>query len=144
MQNILCLYRKGDFLAKTDPPPLSEQKKGRILVIDDDKAVLTSMVKILEKNGFYVDTAETGKEAIEKANQQRYDLALVDLKLPDMDGIEVLSKANLSDSVKIMLTGYPSLVTGIQAMDKGVDAYLHKPVRPEELILLVKAKLAKR
>lgn len=119
--------------------PLSNQKS--VLVIDDDKAVLTSLVRVLERNGFHADTAETGREAIEKANGQHYDVVLVDLRLPDMDGIEVLSKANLPGAVKIMLTGYPSLVSGVQAMDKGVDAYLRKPVRPEELIGLVKAKL---
>ena len=69
---------------------------------------------------------------------------LIDLKLPDMDGIEVLSKANFQNTVKIMLTGYPSLISGIQAMDKDVDTYLRKPVSPEELILLIKSKLAKR
>ncbi len=58
-----------------------------------------------------------------------------------MDGLEILSRANLSNAVKIILTGYPSVVTGIKAMDKGVDAYLRKPVRPEELILLIKSKL---
>jgi two-component system response regulator MtrA len=114
-----------------------------VLIIDDDKAVLSVMVKVLEKNGFEADIAETGKEAIEKSRIRHYDVTLVDLRLPDMDGIEVLSKANFAGTVKIMLTGYPSLVTGIQAMDKGVDAYLHKPVRPEELIGLMKAKLGK-
>jgi len=122
----------------------SENQGKRVLVIDDDKSVLNSSVRVLEKNGFNADTAETGKEAIEKSKTQQYDVVLVDLKLPDMDGIEVLSKANFQSTVKIMLTGYPSLVTGMQAMDKGVDAYLHKPVRPEELILLVKSKLASR
>jgi DNA-binding response OmpR family regulator len=129
-------------LAKKESLTQANQK--RILVIDDDKAVLSSMVRILEKNGFYADIAETGKEAIEKSKAQRFDVVLVDLRLPDMDGIQVLSKANFAGAVKIMLTGYPSLVTGIQAMDKGVDAYLHKPVRPEELIGLVKAKLTQR
>jgi DNA-binding response OmpR family regulator len=123
--------------------PMENQRK-RVLVIDDDKSVLNSMVRVLERNGFDADTAETGKEAIEKSKTQHYEVALVDLKLPDMDGITVLSKANFQNTVKIMHTGYPSLVTGMQAMDQGVDAYLHKPVRPEELILLVKSKLASR
>jgi len=116
----------------------------RVLVIDDDKSILSSTSKVLEKNGFYVDTAETGREAIEKSKVQHYDVALIDLKLPDIDGIEVLSKANFQNTVKIMLTGYHSLVSGIQAMDQDVDAYLRKPVRPEELVLLIKSKLAKR
>jgi DNA-binding response OmpR family regulator len=129
-------------LVPKDEPITSENQRKRVLVIDDDKSVLNSSIRVLERNGFDVDTAETGKEAIEKSKTQHYDVALVDLKLPDMDGIEILSKAHFQNTVKIMLTGYPSLVTGMQAMDKGVDAYLHKPVRPEELILLVKSKLA--
>ena len=116
----------------------------RVLVIDDDKSILSSTAKVLEKNGFSADTAETGREGIEKSKARHYDVILIDLKLPDMDGIEVLSKANFKNTVKIMITGYPSLVTGIQAMDQEVDAYLRKPVRPEELVLLIKAKLAKR
>ncbi len=130
-------------MAQNGTSPLENQRK-HVLVIDDDKSVVNSMVRVLEKNGFVADMAETGKEAIEKTKTQHYDVALIDLKLPDMDGIEVLSKANFQNTVRIMLTGYPSLVTGMQAMDQGVDAYLHKPVRPEELILLVKSKLAHR
>lgn len=130
-------------MAQNGTSPLENQRK-HVLVIDDDKSVVNSMVRVLEKNGFVADMAETGKEAIEKTKTQHYDVALIDLKLPDMDGIEVLSKANFQNTVRIMLTGYPSLVTGVQAMDQGVDAYLHKPVRPEELILLVKSKLAHR
>jgi DNA-binding response OmpR family regulator len=115
-----------------------------VLVIDDDKSILTSTTKVLERNGFSTDIAETGKEAIEKSKARHYDVALVDLKLPDMEGVAVLSKANFQNTVKIMLTGYPSLVSGMQAMDSGVDAYLRKPVRPEELVMLIKAKLSKQ
>ncbi len=102
------------------------------------------MVRALEENGYEVDSAKTGEEAIAKSKEHTYDVAVIDLKLPDMDGLEVLSKANLSNAIKIMLTGYPSLVSGIEAMDKGVDAYLHKPVSPEELILLIRSKLKTR
>jgi DNA-binding response OmpR family regulator len=123
-------------------PTQSDRKL--VLVIDDDKSILNSMTKVLERNGFRADIAETGKEAIEKSKGRHYDVALVDLKLPDMEGVEVLSKANFQNTVKIMLTGYPSLVSGMQAMDSGVDAYLPKPVRPEELVMLIKAKLSKQ
>jgi len=119
----------------------SASKKRRILVIDDDKSLLESLSRVIEKNGYEADTAQTGKEAIGKSKEHTYDAVLIDLKLPDMDGIEILSKANLPNAVKIMLTGYPSLVSGIRAEDEGVDAYLAKPVRPEELLLLIKSKL---
>ncbi|HSV50152.1 MAG TPA: response regulator, partial [Candidatus Acidoferrales bacterium] len=108
------------------------------------QAILISTGKVLERNGFIVETAQTGQEAIEKSKTQHFDAALIDLRLPDMDGIEILSKADFGNTVKIMLTGFPSLVTGLAAMDRGVDAYLHKPVRPEELLLLVKSKLSER
>jgi DNA-binding response OmpR family regulator len=120
-------------MVKKETVPIDSQKK-RVLVVDDDKSVLRSTALILEKNGFKVDTAETGKEALEKFSAHCYDVILMDLKLPDMDGIEVLSKANSPDSVKIMLTGYHSIVSAIEATEQGVDAYLRKPVRPEELI----------
>ena len=130
-------------MPENETAPLVAEGKS-VLVIDDDKSILRSLVKVLEKNGFFADTAETGGEAIEKSRAFRYDAALVDLRLPDMDGIEVLSKGDFEGVVKIVLTGYPSLVTGIQAMDKDADAYLRKPVRAEELIRLVKAKLTQR
>lgn len=117
------------------------KERKRVLVVDDDKSVLRSTVLVLQKNGFEADTAESGQEAIDAAGLERYDAVLIDLKLPDMEGIEVLKKADFGDAVKIMLTGYPSLVSGIQAQDQGVDAYLQKPVRPEELVGLVKSKL---
>ncbi len=118
-----------------------QNRKKRVLVIDDDLSVLGSTIRALEDNGYEADSARTGEEAIAKSKKNAYDVALVDLKLPDMDGLEILSRANLSNAVKIMLTGYPSLVTGIEAMDRGVDAYLRKPVHPEELVLLIKSKL---
>lgn len=127
--------------SETNPLPSDRQ---HVLVIDDDKSILLSTTKVFEKNGFAVDTAETGGEAIEKSRARHYDVALIDLKLPDMEGVEVLSKANFKNTVKIMVTGYHSLVSGIQAMDQDVDVYLRKPVRPEELLMLVKSKLAKR
>jgi two-component system, NtrC family, response regulator HydG len=125
-----------------DTTPLTN--KNRILLIDDDKAILRSIGLVLEKNGFSVDKVETGKEAIEKLKAQTYDVLLVDLKLPDMEGTDLLSKINLPNAVKIMFTGFPSLVSGMQAMDRGVDAYLHKPVKPEELVMVIKSKLAQR
>lgn len=142
-QNYRLFLESKVFLSIDESTLLASEKK-RVLVVDDEESVLRPVVIALETNGFEVDTAKTGKEAIEKSKLQRYDAAVIDLRLPDMDGIEILSKANLSNAVKIMFTGYPSLVSGVRAMDKGVDAYLPKPVKPEELVLLVKGKLAER
>jgi DNA-binding response OmpR family regulator len=120
-----------------------EDNKKRILVVDDDKSILRAFTRILQKNGYEVDAAETGKEAIEKAETGRYDLTLVDVRLPDMDGTDLLPKMQktMHEAVKIMITGFPSLENGVKALDEGADAYLVKPVKPEELLALIKEKL---
>jgi DNA-binding response OmpR family regulator len=104
-----------------------------ILVVDDDKSILRTFTRILQKNGYKIDPAETGKEAIEKACNKHYDLALVDL-LAKM-------KKPLQNTIKIMITGFPSLESGAKALDEGADAYLVKPVKPEELLVLIEEKL---
>jgi len=114
-----------------------------ILVVDDDKSILRTFTRILQKNGYEIDIAETGKEAIEKADKKCYDLALVDIRLPDMDGTDLLAKIKkqLQNTIKIMITGFPSIESGVKALDGGADAYLVKPVKPEELLMLIEEKL---
>ncbi len=114
-----------------------------ILVVDDDKSILRTFTRILQKQDYKVDTAETGKEAIEKADNKHYDLALVDIRLPDTDGTELLArlKRQLQNTIKIMITGFPSIESGVKALDEGADAYLVKPVKPEDLLMLIKEKL---
>jgi two-component system response regulator HydG len=114
-----------------------------ILVVDDDKSILRTFTCILQKHYYKVDTAETGKEAIEKTENKHYDLALVDIRLPDTDGTELLArlKRQLQNTIKIIITGFPSIESGIKALDEGADAYLVKPVKPEDLLMLIKEKL---
>jgi len=115
----------------------------KILVIDDDKSVLRTFTLILKKDDYDVDIAETGKEALEKAGAGGYDAALIDVRLPDMDGTDLLPRLQkiLPEAVKIIITGFPSLETGIKSLDVGADAYLVKPVRPEDLLVLIKEKI---
>jgi len=117
--------------------------KKTILVVDDDRSILRTFTRILQKSGYEIETAETGKEAIEKADNRHYDLALVDIRLPDMDGTDLLAKLKkqLQSTVKIMITGFPSLETGVKALDEGADAYLVKPVKPQDLLVLLEEKL---
>jgi len=114
-----------------------------ILIVDDDKSILRTFARILQKNGYEIDVVETGKEALEKADAKKYDLALLDIRLPDMDGTELLAKMKkqLQTTIKIMITGFPSLETGVKALDEGADAYLVKPVKPEELLMLIEEKM---
>ncbi len=117
--------------------------KKSILVVDDDKSILRTFSRILRKCGYEIETAETGKEAIVKASSRHFDLLLLDLRLPDMNGTDLLVKARgqLAHTTKIMITGFPSLESGILAFDEGADAYLTKPVQPRELLTIVEDKL---
>ena len=117
-----------------------------ILIVDDDKSILRTFTRILQKNGYEIDSAETGKEAIEKADSRHYDLALMDIRLPDIDGTDLLAKIKeqLRNTIKIMITGFPSLESGVKALDEGADAYLVKPVKPEELLMLIQEKLKEK
>jgi DNA-binding NtrC family response regulator len=118
-------------------------KKKSILIVDDDIAILKYATHILQLEGYDVDAAETGFEAIEKSNARFYNLALLDIKLPDMEGTELLTKMHRTtpSMMKIMVTGFPSLNNAVEALNLGADAYLLKPVELEELLKVVKEKL---
>ena len=118
----------------------------RILVIDDEESIRKTISMTLQHAGYVVDTAENGKEAIEKSEVNFYNLALIDIRLPDMEGTELLSalKDTTPRMVKIILTGFPGLQNAVTAINKGVDAYLIKPVNPNELLKVVKENLDKQ
>ncbi len=115
----------------------------RILVVDDDDTIRTTMKAILQDEGYTVDLASTGKEAIQKSQQNNYNVALLDIRLPDMEGVELLKllKDGVPRTRKIMVTGYPSLQNAISALNKNADAYLLKPVDVEKLLNTVKQQL---
>src|ERR1035437_6280934 len=118
-------------------------KNTRILVVDDDETIRTTMKAILEDEGYIVDLAGTGKEAVQKTRERSYNVALLDIRLPDMEGIELLKL--MHDSVprtrKIIVIGYPSMQNAISALNKNADAYLLKPVDVEKLLNTVKEQL---
>jgi len=125
---------------------MKELEQARILVIDDDVAVRESHEAMLKANGYEVDVAENGKEAIDKSNAKFYNLALVDLRLPDMDGIELLTaiRETVPKTVKIIITGYPSQENAIQAINRGADGYIVKPYTLEDLLRKIKEQLQKQ
>ena len=117
--------------------------KKRILVVDDDVDILRVFRKILEKEGFTVETAETGKDALKKIKKAKFNLCIVDVKLPDMDGTELLLKIpNDPKKIKIIVTGFFTNEIGKKAADYGADDFLVKPVKSEELIATVREKLS--
>ena len=121
-------------------------EKKSILVIDDDEVVLNSIAEALRLEGHKVDTAETGKEAIGKGNLRFYNLILIDIRLPDMEGTELLKamKETTPKMVKIIVTGYPSLQNATEALNKGADGYVIKPVDIPKLLTTVKEHLQKQ
>ncbi len=120
-----------------------EEKKKSILVVDDDKAILKYAKGILQLEGYDVDVAETGFDAMEKSSNRFYNLVLLDIMLPDIQGTELLTKMHRTTpkTMKIMITGFPSFDNAVEALNMGADAYLLKPVELEELLSVVKEKL---
>jgi DNA-binding NtrC family response regulator len=118
-------------------------KHARILVVDDDETIRKTMKAILEDEGYLVDLAGTGKEAIQKTHEKIYDIALLDIRLPDMEGVELLEKMkdNVPKTRKIMVTGYPSMQNAISSLNKQADAYLLKPVDVEKILQTIKEQL---
>ena len=118
-------------------------KRSRILIVDDDESIRNTVKIILEDEGYSVDLASTGNEAIKMTEKTAYNVALLDIRLPDMEGVELLKliKDNVPRTRKIMVTGYPSMQNAITALNKNADAYLVKPVDVEKLLNTVKDQL---
>ncbi len=117
----------------------------RILVVDDDDSIRTVLKAILEDEGYIIDLAKNGKEAIEKSNIIFYNMALIDFKLPDMDGTELLGamKETTPKMIKIIITGYPTLQNAVNAVNEHADGYIIKPLNMENLLKTIKKHLKK-
>jgi len=104
------------------------------------------LATILEEEGYAVDTAENGKGAIKKSKEKFYNLALIDIRLPDMEGTELLAKIKkaVPKMRKIIITGYPSLQNAIQALNKGADAYIVKPFDMDKVLETIKEQMKKQ
>lgn len=117
-------------------------KKERVLIVDDDVRLTKILNSILENEGYETDVAHTGTEAIKKSSLEIYDLAILDIKLPDIEGTKLLKMLGKNPRmIKIILTGHPRLQNAVQALNYGADAYLLKPVKPEELTKTIREKI---
>jgi DNA-binding NtrC family response regulator len=115
----------------------------RILVIDDEETIRKTLSTILLDEGYIVDTAENGTDALVKSNEISYNLALIDIRLPDMEGTQLLSqiKAAVPKTRKIILTGHPSMSNAIEAVNLNADAYLLKPINVGDLLSVISKQL---
>ena len=121
-------------------------KHARILVADDDESIRKILAVILEDRGYTVDTAKNGKQAIELSKNNFYNLALIDIRLPDIEGTRLLS--SLRETVprmrKVIITGFPSMQNAVEALNKGADAYVTKPFEMEKILKTIKDQLKKQ
>ncbi|RLD17158.1 histidine kinase [candidate division KSB1 bacterium] len=120
--------------------------KARILAVDDEEIVLDSFRKILVLAGYSIDTVQTGQEALDLVRKRNYDFVFTDLKMPDMDGVEVCKavKHLRPDIDVIIITGYATVETAVETMKYGAMDYIQKPFTEDELVAMVEKFLIRR
>jgi DNA-binding NtrC family response regulator len=121
-------------------------KRARIIVVDDDESIRKTLAAILEEEGYFVDTAESGKEAMLKTNSNFYNLALIDVRLLDMEGTTLLTriKETVPRMRKIIITGYPTVHNAMEAVNRNADAYLVKPFDVGKVLFVIREQLKKQ
>src|SRR5512138_3805074 len=115
------------------------EPKSRILIVDDEVNARTALAELLRDEGYQVETAADGFKALPKLEEFAPDLLLTDLKMPGMDGIELMGKARERDPecVSVVMTAYGAIDTAVAAMRQGAADYLTKPINLEELVIVL-------
>ena len=118
----------------------------KVLVVDDDKVLQQSVRQALEFHHFVVDVADNGKEAVGKVYREKYDLVVMDVNMPEMDGIQALTEIKKHDSsmIVLILTAYSNVTDAVKAVKEGAYNYLEKPISGENLVALIKRALKAR
>src|SRR5579864_948857 len=119
--------------------PTAVKTKGKILIVDDELVVRDSLGKWFVSEGYTARPVSSAREALEVIQQKEFDIALIDIKMPGMDGMELQSRLRDADPdlTVVMMTGYASVDTAVQALKRGAYDYITKPVDPDELSHLV-------
>jgi two-component system cell cycle response regulator len=126
-----------------------EQNAGppaRILVVDDDEGVCSFLRRVLANEGYAVDTCLNGRDALAKLKDESFQVVIADLKMPDVDGLEVLKNAKKLDPLcqVVMVTAYASVESAVEAMRLGAHDYINKPFNVDEITVVVDKALEKR
>lgn len=118
----------------------------KVLVVDDDKVLQQSVKQALEFHHFNVDVADNGKEAVNAVYREKYDLVVMDVNMPEMDGIEALVEIKKHDPsiIVLILTAYSNVSDAVKAVKEGAFNYLEKPITSENLVALIKRALKAR
>ena len=125
---------------------MTEELKAKVLLVDDEEDFLKTLAERLEDRGLKVTTASNGRDALCDTERNGYDLIVLDLSMPGIDGLETLKriKARQPEAEIIMLTGHGSIRTGIEAMKLGAEDYLQKPVNISVLMDKISTARSKR
>src|SRR5689334_23924564 len=126
-------------MATMTGPTSALKTKGRILIVDDEMVVRDSLGKWFTSEGYSARPAAGAREALEIIQQAEFDIALIDIKMPGMDGMELQARLREADPdlTVVIMTGYASVDTAVQALKRGAYDYITKPVDPDELTHLV-------
>ena len=118
-------------------------EKKSILIVDDDESTRRSLSLILGKKGYETETVGTGREALKKAQGRFFNVALLDIKLPDIEGVELLMPLRKihPEMIVFMITGYPSLETSVRTSLEGALAYITKPLNMDTVLTAVRKAL---
>ena len=121
-------------------------RKEKILIVDDERIVRESLFHWFEEDGYFVDTAEDGETALRKFDKEKFDLLLVDMKMPGMSGLDLLKKVKEidKDTIVILITAFASVPSAITALKDGAYDYVTKPVDPDELAHIVEKALEQK
>ncbi len=122
------------------------QSAGHILIIDDEASLRRTLARIMQQAGFEVTTAASGQEGLAFLSQQSFDLVYLDIRMPDMNGLEVLKKihSEFPELPVILFTAQPDMNSAVEALRHGAIDYLMKPLQPQTLIDRTQAILAQR
>src|SRR5512140_1612817 len=131
--------QREDNMVSVVEPAAATRTKGRILIVDDELVVRDSLGKWFTSEGYTARPAGGAREALEAIQQAEFDIALIDIKMPGMDGMELQSRLREADAdlTVVIMTGYASVETAVQALKRGAYDYITKPVDPDELSHLV-------
>ncbi len=121
-------------------------KPAQILIVEDDQKMRLALREIMANEGYSVDTVENGEAALERAGGKGYDLVITDLKLPGIDGMDVLRaiRASRPETGVVIITAYATVDTAVEAMRDGAEDYISKPFNLDEIRLIVKKVLEKK
>jgi DNA-binding NtrC family response regulator len=116
-----------------------------VLVVDDDVVIRKTLSKILKTKGYNVWTVETGKQAIAASKKRFFNVALIDVRLQDMEGTALIDKLKETEPrmIRIVVTGYPSMDSAIEAVNRNADGYILKPIDVQELLAMIEKQLKK-